>query len=314
LAFLLAVPVAADELQYHEVSAMADIAIESGANTSTLDLQYVLTPGGIDRQDEVIPALRRFVRHPSFLYAAFHRRGATALTTDNGFAIGGALHLFDGVVYGKGEIGLQRTGVSYDDTREDRYDTMPFTLELGGRPIPLLSLGALYSGAPIIGSKGADGIIASQIITRDGSEHTFGGVVEFATPNDRFYLKLIGSFRRVDWTFTGPQPGDITVRGPGIQVKGVFQLSAEFGVGLFAMFRREHWVDDRVGDDDPALIGRDVDRQVKNLDIEAEVFYWHRAHVGFRFFAGGGFSDAPPLLGQIFTGFIKFGGGIVTRF
>jgi hypothetical protein len=191
---------------------------------------------------------------------------------------------------------------------------MPFTLELGGRPIPLLSLGAFYSGAPIIGSAAASDIIASERITRDGSEHTIGGVVEFATPGDRFYLKVIGSFRNVDWTFTGPQPGDITVRGPGIQAKAVYQLTAEFGVGLFASFKREHWVDSRVGDEDPLLIGRDLDRQVKTLDIEAEVLYWYRAHFGFRFFVGGGFADAPPLLGQIFTGFVKFGGGIITRF
>jgi hypothetical protein len=308
----LAVPAAAQELQYHEISAMADISIESGANTSTVDLQYILTPGGIDRQDEVIPALRRFVRHPSALYVQLHRRGASALTTDTSFAVGGVLHLFDGVIYGKGEIGINRTLVAYDETREDRYDTVPFTLEVGGRPIPLLSLGAFYSGAPIIGSKPNDGALAADKITRDGNDHTIGGVVEFATPDDRLHVKVTGSFHIIDWTFTGPQPGDITVRGPGVTLKLVYQLSAELGIGLFGSFKREHWVDSRAGDED--IIGRDLDRQVKTLDVEGELVYWYRARFGFRFFVGGGFADAPPLLGQIYTGFGKFGGGIITRF
>src|SRR5262249_38670336 len=175
---LLAPPAPAQELQYHEVSADADVSIESGTNTSTAALQYTLTPEGIDRQDEVIPSLRRFVRHPSSAFVRIFRKGSVSIESRTGVALGGGRHLFDRAFYAGGDIGLQRNDVLFDDFMggEGHYDILPFHLELGGRPVPLLSLGAYYFGEPIIGAQSGTDAPVNQI-TRSGGGKTLGGVV-----------------------------------------------------------------------------------------------------------------------------------------
>ena len=169
---VLASPALAQELQYHEVSADADVSIESGTNTSTAALQYTLTPEGIDRQDEVIPSLRRFVRHPSSAFVRIFRKGSVSIESRTGVALGGVLHLFDGAFYAGGDIGLQRNDVLFDDFMggEGHYDILPFHLELGGRPVPLLSLGAYYFGDHYILVTGVvgDGFLYNDPIDVDG--------------------------------------------------------------------------------------------------------------------------------------------------
>src|SRR5262249_61144385 len=102
---VLAPPAPAQELQYHEVSADADVSIESGTNTSTAALQYTLTPEGIDRQDEVIPSLRRFVRHPSSAFVRIFRKGSVSIESRTGVALGGGVHLVGGRFFARGGLG-----------------------------------------------------------------------------------------------------------------------------------------------------------------------------------------------------------------
>ncbi len=312
---LVAAPALAQELQYHEVSAEADVSIESGTNTSTAGIQYTLTPEGIDRQDEVIPALRRFVRHPSSAWVRIYRKGSSSIESGTAVAVGGVLHVLDGALYASGDIGLQRNDVLFDDFMggEDHYDSLPFHLELGGRPTPLLSLGAYYAGEPVIGSEPGTDIPVNQV-TRTGGGKSVGGVVALSTPDDRLYLRVTGWYHFIDWTFKGFHPGDITVRGPGATVQTIYQLSAETGMGLRASASREHWVDERMLDNDPAWIGRNLDRQVWNVEVDADFLFWWRARFGFHVFVGGGYMGAPPFVTVVSTGFGKFGGGITARF
>ena len=312
---LLASPVLAEEPQYHEVTADADVSIESGANTATAGVKYTLSFGGIDRQDEVIPALRRFVRHPSAVWVRIDRRGSSAVESETSVNVGGILHLFDGALHLSGEAGVSRNDVLFDDFYggEDYYDTATYHLELGGRPLPLLSIGAFFEGEPIIGrSSGTD--VASEANTRDGGAKTIGGVVELSTPDDRLYLHLTGFYHTVDWTFSGFHPGDITIRGIGGSLQATYQLDVDAGVGLRTTMSREHWVDTRMGDNDPLWLGRNLDRQVWNVEIDAEFTFWYRSRFGFRVFLGGGYQEAPPLIAVTATGFGKFGGGITARF
>jgi hypothetical protein len=53
---------------------------------------------------------------------------------------------------------------------------------------------------------------------------------------------------------------------------------------------------------------------VWTLETDVEFMFWWRARLGFRFFLGGGYLQAPPLITVVSTGFGKFGGGVTVRF
>src|SRR5687767_13320637 len=103
---LLAVPAAAREAepQAHEVRVDLDIAVERQANSASFDAQYTFTPSALNRTDDVVPILRRFVRHPSALWGRVRRLGYTRESVTGG-DVGGILQLGPG--YASGEVGLE---------------------------------------------------------------------------------------------------------------------------------------------------------------------------------------------------------------
>src|SRR6188474_2578662 len=93
--------------QAHEVKLDLDISVESLANAALIDARYIFTPARIDRNDEVVPTLRRFVRHPSNVYVRALRDGYTREPRTGIFG-GGRLDL------GSFDVGGE-VGAEYDE-------------------------------------------------------------------------------------------------------------------------------------------------------------------------------------------------------
>src|SRR5262245_58375258 len=103
-ATFIAFPAAAREAepQKHEVRLDLDVGVEKEANSAFFDAQYTFTPASINRTDDVVPILRRYVRHPSALWVRARRLGYTRESVTGG-DLGGILHLSP--AYVSGEVG-----------------------------------------------------------------------------------------------------------------------------------------------------------------------------------------------------------------
>lgn len=307
---LYAIPAAAREAepQPHEVRIDLDIGVERLANSASFDAQYTFTPSAINRTDDVVPILRRFVRHPSAIWVRARRLGYTRESVTGG-DVGGTLQL--GPVYASGEVGFEHDLVDYDPG-EHAYWALPVTLEGGFRPINLLSLGGYYSSRFVVGNS-LDDVLVVQA-ERSGQDQKIGGHVAFATPNDRVYLNFWAWGRITDWSFEGFHVGDVTIRGLGAAIRVAFQLTSAFTIVVRGDLHRDHWVDKRMGDDDENYVGPDLDRKVLGGSGGVEVFYWHRGRYGFRFGLGGGYEGAPPTFDNRETGILQLNLGLITRF
>ncbi len=298
------------EPQQNEVRIDMDIRVERGGNGAFFDAQYTFTPGGVNRTDEVVPLLRRFVRHPSALWLRVQRDGNTREQI-TGAKAGGVLQLADGLVYGSAEGGIENDAVDYDPF-EVGYWALPVTGEVGFRPTPLLSVGGFYQGRFILNAT-TDRAVKNPA-ERSGTEQRFGVTSTLATPNDRVYATVSAWLARSDWTFEGFHPGDMTARGYGASVRLALQTSSTFTIQLRGQIRAENWVNSRLGDDNPSFVGEDIDRNLIFASGNLDVIYWHRGRYGFRAGFGGGFESAPPTLNNRDTGIFSLTLGIVMRF
>jgi hypothetical protein len=120
--------------------------------------------------------------------------------------------------------------------------------------------------------------------------------------------------RLVDWTFAEFHPGDVTIRGLGVGARVAFQLTSSFSLLLRGEVRRDHWLNERLNDDDQHFVGRNLDRNVVGASGGVEVFFWHKGRYGFRFGLGGGYEGAPPTFDNRETGIVQLNLGLVTRF
>jgi hypothetical protein len=321
LACCLAAPAAAQrtpEPQAHEVRLDVDISVEREANGANIEGTYIFTPSKINRVDEVVPILRRFVRHPSAIWVRLLRNGYSREPVTGGSA-GGILQL--GPAYVTGGAGIELNVVDYDPT-EDGYWALPFIAEVGFRPMEGLSVGAFFAGRKVIGNTLDDFQLVQA--KRSGLDSRIGGRAAFATPNDRIYATLSGWGRIANWDFTGEcindsltcardtHAGEMTIRGFGTEARVWFQLTGSFTLGLRLELASDKWVNDRLAFDE--LIGVETERTVFGLRGGAEVVYWHKGRYGFRFGLGGGFEGAPPVFDNRETGVVQVGLGVITRF
>jgi hypothetical protein len=299
------------ERQAHEVGADVDITLAEQSNAALIVIQYMWTPETLERYDEVVPALRRFVRHPSALVARFRHDGGT-LDTRSALEGGGTLHLLEGRLYASGLGGIERDQVHYNF--EDVYWTTPFTVEAGARPLELLSAGGYYRGRPIISATAGDVAFPS---FRDGMEHELGFVLQTATPGDQLLASLRGGYYLADWDYTGQNPGPLDVKGWRAQAKLSYQTSSTNSWTVNLLFRREDWDNGRLGEDFPDLVGEDVERRVTAFEGDLGFQYWFRGTLGFRVTVGGGFETEPPIYYETFRvgtrGFGRFGFGFIKR-
>ena len=301
--------------QRHEVAADLGLAVANEASDATLSLQYTFTPAALERFDAVHPALRRFVRHASELHVRVLHDGSST-DTRNLAVVGGTLHLFDGVVFVAAEAGVENDEVVYD-AREDSYITAPYTVELGARPLPLLSLSAFLRDLPIVSAPTDD--IVSQPVTRDGRQSQLGGVITVASPGDRFLGRLRVGLSQTRWSFSGFHPGDVDAEGLFAEAAFSFQTSRNFSWLLELDGKRESWNNQRLDEMDREFVGRDVKRQLYGARATIGFVYWFQGKLGFRVGFGGGFENTPPIYyhdvdrGPI-SGFGQLALGLVTRF
>jgi hypothetical protein len=308
-AALAATPAAAQrtpEPQAHEVRLDVDISVERQANGALIDGQYTFTPSKLNRVDEVVPILRRFVRHPSAVWVRIMRHGYSREPV-TGASAGGILQL--GPAYITGNAGIEYDIVDYDPG-EHAYWALPFSGEVGFRPLEGLSIGAFYWARPVIGNS-LDEFLVMQA-ERDGTDQKIGGRVAYATPTDRVYASLAGWGRIADWSFEGTNPGDLTIRGFGAEARLWLQVTSSFTFGLRLEAARDHWDNQRAGEED--RIGVETERDVGSVRGGAEVVYWHKGRFGFRFGLGGGYDAAPPTVNNRETGVLQIGLGVITRF
>jgi hypothetical protein len=294
--------------QRHELRLDLDISVANLANSALFDGQYTFTPGALNRHDEVVPALRRFVRHPSTLWLRVMRDGSS-IDTRTGLHAGASGELLGGRLFGALEAGVERDEVNYDP-RECGYDAAPFALEAGGRPAPLVALGAFYRGRPTIGATECDPPNAE----RSGWEHELGGTFGVATSEDRLFVQLHGGYHVADWTFARSNPGTLTVSGARGGVRLLLQSSARLSWLFQATVSRETWDDRRPFDDIEEEVPKPLERDVVDAVADLGITYWHQGRLGFRFSVGGGYDGEKPIYNGKDRGVIRFGFGVVSRY
>jgi hypothetical protein len=304
--------------QPNELSAFVEIAPSNDGIFSIFTAQYTRFFPPLDRKDEVVPILRRFVRHPSEVYLRFERLGSQS-DSRTALVAGGTLQLLDGRVYGTGELGIAKEDIAYDDN-EGGYVDAPFRLEVGGRPLELLSLGAVYLGRPIVATTDPDAAFRIPA-ERSGTDQFFGGRLAYATATDRFFLNLTAGYRYVDWTFTGFHPGALTAKGPRVDLLLSLQTSRSVSWQLGLMAAREEWDNERIDDDDDDYVGEDTSRTVDSFQGEGAFVYWFEGRYGFRLSLGGGFRGEEPIYYRIYYNagrddlyYGKLGIGVLGRF
>ena len=300
-----------EEPQLHEVVVDVDLKVESRANGALINASYTFTPGAINRTDEVVPILRRFVRHPSSLFIGVARTGSTIEEISSARA-GGTLQLAGGRIYASADGGIDYY-VTSNDPNEHGYWAVPINVEVGFRPLNLLSVGGFYGRRTIVDtSRFADRTLPESL--RDGQEQRFGLTAAMATPNDRIYATVSGWLSRNDWSFEEFHPGDIKVRGFGASFRASYQLSFGTSIVLRGLVRKENWVNTREGDENPAFVGAHLDRDVVFAYGGADLIYWYKGRFAFRFGFGGGYEGAPPTFASRETGIFQLGLGLVSRF
>jgi len=311
LALLLAGPAAARDPvpQIHEVEANADISVLRETNSSFGVLVYRFTPEGLNKVDEVPAELRRFVRHPSFLSAQVSRLGAT-LEAHTAVQLGGQLNLPRGYVTVAAEGGVELSDVRYD-LNDPGYLAAPFRVEVSGRPLPRLAIGARYLGRIILQPIGDP--TQRPPSNRDGYEQDFGGVLAFASDNDVFLGELFAGLRRNDWSFDTWNAGDVTVRGLIASLRLFFLVTPRFTIRLSGDFAREDWDNQR--DLDSGRLLFEPERRVLRGGGDLGITYWYQGRLGFRFSIGGGFQGSPPYYpGTPESPYGRFGFGQANRF
>jgi hypothetical protein len=302
-----------EEPQPHEWAADIDITVSELSNSALVAIQYTWTPESLNRFDEVVPALRRFVRHPSSLFARVRHDGNT-IDTRSAVEAGGALHLIDGRIFVQAQGGVERDEVRYNF--EDVYWAAPFTLEIGGRPHPLLALGLYYRGRPVLDASAGDEFLSASY--RDGVEHELGGTVTGATPGDQLLASLSAGYYLADWEYTGTNPGPLDVKGWHAQARLSVQSSSTMSWTLSVKGRREAWDNGRLGEDISTLVGPDLERRVWAFEGDAGLLYWFKGKLGFHVTVGGGFETEPPIYYDNFRvgtrGMGRLGFGFVSRY
>lgn len=300
--------------QLHEFRADVDVSAIRQGNSAVIDLQYTFTPSALERRDAVVPALRRFVRHPSAVWARLHRDGST-LEGRTSLNLGGIGYLLGGRVHATGEVGIEHDEIKHDPFEDTSYLAMPATLELGGRPLPLLSVGAFVRYRPILGTTYAR---VAQNSERTGDEIRFGGTLTFATPEDRIFGTIWAGRQEADWDFTGYLTGPITTRGWVGGARLSFQTSPSMSVWLRAEGHLEDWQNGRVPpvDGNGNYIEFLEDREAEVWGVIADVgfTYWHKGHTAFRVSLGGGFESEAPVRGLRERGMGRIGVGLISRF
>ncbi|MFH0903545.1 MAG: hypothetical protein V2A73_23190 [Pseudomonadota bacterium] len=277
--------------QQHEVGASLDVLPSNVWTQSTLDLQYTWTPAFLDRNDEVVPALRRFVRQPDSLWARIHYDSIT-LESHTALHGGGILSLLDRRLFASGEVGLRWDAL--DRNFENDYLSIPVSVELGGRPFPILSFGITGRIRPAIYTIQSD-TGATIPASRRGNEKEAGITITVATPGDRFYATLSACYRLTNWDYYGFHPGEIEATGPNADLLLSLQVSPTTSWQLQLAGRHEHWDNRRGGDQGSDYVGPQTTIDADAISASFGLLFWSRGRWGLRAALAGGYERIPPI-------------------
>jgi hypothetical protein len=288
----------------------------TGDNDSDVSIVYTWYPEALDKNDEVVPLLRRYVRQPTEI------GGKATINNDITDTIYG-LHAFGqgwlgGLGYGRGEAGLEYDAVINDpDDIEHAFLAANLRAEAGVRLFGLLQLGGFYRYRPVLIT--FPNPLGSLAITqeRSGNTQEFGGSLAFATPEDRLYLQGMLGYRNIDWDFTGQYAGPITGKALIGQAKVSLQLSPRFSLYLSGEFSNTDWDNERLGQTGPppSVTGRPPKGTRIDVRGDAGFTYWFEGKWGFRIALGGGYYDKGPVRYQNYSsGLLRLGVGFTTRY
>ena len=313
---LLAVPLAASgkepQPQNNEVSFDVDATFaRARQNSSDLRLGYTWYPGALDKNDEVVPALRRFVRQPTEIGVRL-QRGGDAYDAITGF-YGSALAWLPGdLVYGQVELGVEYDSVENELQRiENAFVAGVARAEAGVRVIPALELGGFYRYRPVLLTF-PEQTLVGVTVERSGQSQEFGGRFGVGTPDDRLLLEGTFAYRMHDWTFEGQYPGDITGRALVGALRASVQLTSATSIVLRGEVESTDWVNHRAGQDD--VTGRGTEGNVLGVRVDVGYLYWFEGRWGFRVMLGGGYIEQGPLFQSFESGLFRLGVGLTTRY
>jgi hypothetical protein len=306
------------EPQNNEVAVDVDASFaKAGDNDSDVSATYTWFPGALDKNDEVVPVLRRFVRQPLELGGRLIR---TNDVTDTISGLGAfAEGWLGGIGYGRAELGLEYDDVVNDPTDEEHaFIAGNARFEAGARVLSLLQLGGFYRYRPVLITLPEPNGLEAIVQERSGQTQEFGVAMSFATPEDRLYVQALAGLRDVDWSFSGQRyPGTITGRAVFGQARVSLQMSPEISFFARAEFHDTDWDNERLGQSGDGDMATGRPPKMTRLDVRADAgfIYWFEGKWGFRISLGGGYYDKGPLFFQDFeSGLLRVGVGFTTRY
>jgi hypothetical protein len=316
LVAVVAVPEAAHakdvQPQNNEIAVDVDATFaKARQNSSDVQASYTWFPDGLDRNDEVVPALRRFVRQPLMIGARVERYG-DAYDAITGLYGDARAWLPGDVLYGKLELGLEYDSVENEVQRiENAFLAGVARGEVGVRIIPALELGGYYRVRPVL-TTFPDQTLVGVSVERSGQTQELGGTFGLATPDDRLLLEGSLGYRMYDWTFEGQFPGDITGRAKVGALRASLQLTSTSSIVLRAEVDSTDWVNHRAGQDE--ITERGTEGNVLHVRGDIGYIFWFEGRWGFRMSLGGGYIGQGPLFQSFESGLFRLGVGFTTRY
>jgi hypothetical protein len=305
------------EPQNNEIAVDVDASFaKAGDNDSDVSATYTWFPGALDKNDEVVPVLRRFVRQPLEIGGSLTRMNDVTDTTTG--LSGFAQAWLGGIGYGRADLGLDYDSVINDPTGEEHaFLAGNARLEVGARVLSLVQLGGFYRYRPVLTTFPSPNGIIGIVQERSGQTQEFGVSLSFATPEDRLYFQALAGLRDVDWTFSGHYAGDVTGRAVFGQARLSLQLSPQISLFARGEFHTTDWDNERQGQTGTGDMSTNRPAQMTRHDIRADVgfIYWFEGKWGFRISMGGGYYDKGPLYFQdTESGLARIGVGFTTRY
>ena len=283
-----------------------------GQNNSDVALTYTWLPGALDQNDEVVPALRTFVRQPHQVWVGLRRTGDSydSVTGLHGGGTGWLGERF----YGSAELGIEYDSVQNEIGQriENAFISGNGRVEAGARVLPLLQLGGFYRIRPVLVPLPETNLVGDTI-ERSGAQQDFGAAIGLATPDDRLLLMAQLGYRVVDWRFTGSRnPGELGATGLVGALQTSYQLSSTTSLTLRGEVSSLDWENRRMGQEDINELGG----QATVLSVRGDLgfLYWFEGHWGFRVSFGGGYVGEGPVEGSFESGLFRLGIGFTTRY
>jgi hypothetical protein len=298
--------------QNNEVEVNVDATFATQSNESLVDGVYRYYVAPLDKKDDVVPALRRFVHHPSTLFVHGDRDSEVGGTST--YLGGGAEWWLGDRAFVGGEAGGSYVDVIRDDDAEGSYLDASLRAEAGFRPAELLHVSLSYKWTPVLYDLPPSGLPQSQA-HRSGATHL--ALVGFgaSSPGDTVLFTAHLGVRANRWSFAQPgyQPGDLDGTFGVADMRLSYQSDREKSWFISLRGYYGEWNNQR-DIDDISTIGGERKKNVFGVQGDLGFVYWFEGHWGFRVSMGGGYDGRPPLAHEVERGLIRFGVGFVSRY